>query len=553
MLKHAGNVIFCFFLVIVIFFSNGCSSKSDKNNSGGGIPTGEDAPTNLDHLASLNSLGIDTNDVNPIKDIDGTLVPAEWNPLGKKFGRFDAKKELFYGGIYKNNSYNGLHDDSTGNYKKLYSIENDAEWALLKQKESVSADIDGDGFDEIILIYVMSGSSDTFKLQVIDRDSSGTYTTVSKTIHTAPHFNVPALYFFPVNSFEAFRQKELKVVKGDFDNDDKDEILVAYGQYLYVFDDQSASFALLESKEITERSTIYPFSIAAGNLDKDPADEFIVTYARSNGRGYYSIYDSSLNSPVTGHENIQLITEADTESISIQLGFSTVAIGDFDGDKLNEIAFCGVDVANSATMLYLMVMDDFRKNFGWTNSFRYDLAYPKLLNSTIYYPTFSQYIKALDYDDDNIDEIIFGNAVWKNIITDGPNDPKKFDIEFGNVNYMPYAVDTGNIYFDPDKPGSEEIAGVFVYFDSKLGFTFVKSIFVFGRVDDTDLFLGNLSTFDSSSFFLYPVVSLGDVDNDSPVLKYLNSHEILFTDPIVLSVLASPPYWEGIGQSLDSQ
>jgi hypothetical protein len=42
----------------------------------------------------------------------------------------------------------------------------------------------------------------------------------------------------------------------------------------------------------------------------------------------------------------------------------------------------------------------------------------------------------------------------------------------------------------------------------------------------------------------FPVVALPNVDKDSYVLEF-QGHELLFGDPEILTILASPPYWEG--------
>jgi hypothetical protein len=45
----------------------------------------------------------------------------------------------------------------------------------------------------------------------------------------------------------------------------------------------------------------------------------------------------------------------------------------------------------------------------------------------------------------------------------------------------------------------------------------------------------------------FPAFCLPNVDKDSYVLEF-TGHELLYTDPIIETVIASPPYWEGINE-----
>jgi hypothetical protein len=48
------------------------------------------------------------------------------------------------------------------------------------------------------------------------------------------------------------------------------------------------------------------------------------------------------------------------------------------------------------------------------------------------------------------------------------------------------------------------------------------------------------------------ILAPGNVDKDSPVIEYDGDHELLFSDPNIVAVVSSPPYFGGIGQDVDS-
>ena len=88
---------------------------------------------------------------------------------------------------------------------------------------------------------------------------------------------------------------------------------------------------------------------------------------------------------------------------------------------------------------------------------------------------------------------------------------------------------------DVNKDNRDDI--VYIPFDS-------KSI-VIRYVEDDGSMATETINLDSVS---YPTLCLPNVDNDSAVVRY-TGHELLFTDPIIVAVLASPPYWSGINEN----
>jgi hypothetical protein len=136
----------------------------------------------------LEGLGIKT-DLGDLKDPDGNPLPDGYNPLGRKYGVFNPIKEIYTAGYtvqvptefppYTMDIHQCLFDYKGTELKKLHYSGDDS-WTSSQFKNCVGADVDGDGFEEVVIVYY-DDSSDTLNLKVIG-NQDGSYVEKDKVI-----------------------------------------------------------------------------------------------------------------------------------------------------------------------------------------------------------------------------------------------------------------------------------------------------------------------------------------------------------------------------------
>ncbi|MBN2651007.1 MAG: hypothetical protein JXR63_01390 [Spirochaetales bacterium] len=512
------KVYYCLFFVLIL---SNCVQQPENNN---------------EHVEYLENLGVEI-ETSERKDPNDNEMGADYNPFGKKVGVLFKQCEIFVSGVTINSENNGILDDKKNNYASLFS-EADASWGTDISKKSVAADVDGDGLDEVIisLFYIIGDSSDLdqIALRVIDTATSSSESKEVKRIDYEE--NLETILTGDAGGGLTWEDSYLRqdLASGDLDGDGRDEIIITIGVDIIIFDDALESYKVLASFEDPnlDPSTKSYLRVDCGDFDQDGRDEYIIAHGESGGAtvAQYTIYDDIVASqnrayalstgPIqTNDSGTQAVIAAD------------VAVGDFDGDGLPEAAFSGKDKDGSG--LKILVLDTkMSANSAPVFEFLKSAKGDDYEGSENYYIAG---IAAGDIDGDNIDEIatyhdifqvkngeivyhdIWGNEAIKNI---NSNYPLLDCIQIGDV--------TG------DKRGDV----VFVTHDS-------DHIFIYGVQAD-----GDIARIDSIAVGDSPTkvtLSLPNTDNDSAVVEYL-AHELLYTDPIVVAVIASPPYFTGINK-----
>jgi len=77
----------------------------------------------------------------------------------------------------------------------------------------------------------------------------------------------------------------------------------------------------------------------------------------------------------------------------------------------------------------------------------------------------------------------------------------------------------------------------------------IDSFVIWGKTEDDSFARIQEISIDSTDQF--PTLALANVDDDSLVVKY-SHHELVFSDPKILTIMASPPYFEGIGMDISN-
>lgn len=498
--------------LISIVGSNG--GGGGGGDGGGGKAEGDD--TDLSHNEVLVNLGIIDNDLQDYPtDPEGN--PLEGNPLGRDTGVLHPIKEIFFMGLNLADGINNhLYDDSEQNWNELHTIDPDT-FATNEHKNCIGADVDGDGFEEIVIVYYAPGQKNLW-CKVIDREEGN-------------YIENDGLILSPVE--EGTR---MTIAKGDIDKDSKEEIVIGFDGLYYLEFNESAELIAYKRKAYSDL-----YDVAVGELNDDGHDEIVVTYNKDNleifGHSETDFFKSLYKGAIENDEASFGWAEY-TNRVS-------VAIGDIDNDGYNEIVFHG------------------RIDYGGFNGYRVmamgtDPEYhpecrPSWLNfyfTTVYYPDdwdwFARTLVVLDYDGNGEFEIFAGKYLFKYEENgpDGKNAKKlREDFPFSTGGKGHYESNVPRVLAAGDVDGDKRDDIVYVNFNA--------DAYVVGLIDcDTGACKnGYKMLWDGSSKEAGEYgVCLANMDEDSPVIKYTGEHELLFSEPIVLAVLAAPPHHSGIAQ-----
>ena len=476
---------------------------------------------NEEHNNMLRELGIDVDGISDLTDPDGDPLPEGYNPLKKKIGVFNPRREIYQVGYYINDIYQGLYEDSDELDSMLDDWTGDDTWALLPTRCD-HGDLDGDGFDEVAIV-VYNTNDDTLNLRVID-DKSTDYQKFEFTIND----NV-------VIGDNPYMLNKVDITTGDIDGDVIEEVLVTFIDNVYIIKKAGSNFSVLYTMSYTKPSSYSNMwlNTAAGDIDSDFVDEVVVTegYRNFGSSGKYYIYDEDFNNPLdTGYVNSQ-----DLPGDPVNITIPTVTIGDYDNDGLGEIIFAGTNVDNEI-MIDVLVMNDAK---GYGNVFGDELEFTNIVGhyeeGDILPPTIKiPLVRLLDVDGDGKLEIATPTALFDDIDElDGDNHMSLISSGYGNIiNGNDRILAVGDVNNDRKEDIITSSSNISVHgFDSSSQF---------------------VEHFSQGASDWYPDVCCPNIDNDTAVLRYRNEHELLFTDPQIHAVLASPPYWSQYDQALVS-
>jgi hypothetical protein len=457
------------------------------------------------HNQMLEGLGINTDIPGPT-DPDGNPLPEGYNPFGRRHTVFNPIDEIYFAGFAYNGRNQYLIDDADALYDDLYTTEDDS-WTGSQYKNVIGADVDGDGRDELVIVYYVSTET-TLYLKVVDL-VLGEYVEHDSVI-TSDVSAVPALPEYMPG-----------LAAGDFDDDDRDEIAVTFTN-LYVIDDMDADFEVTV-REYNHSREMYT---AAGDIDGDDQDELIVTY-HFNGYGYCDIFDGDLSSPLLLTHLLHAPDLAHTYEHNVH-----VKMADVDGDHLDEMVFLGerrdYDRAWNVT-----IMDDARSGFSWLD----------FLFWTAPEGCYSQSLAVGDYNGDGKDDIFASNWVLS-YDEDGP-DGTNLDILNQVFEQFPMIIECP--FEQPRNVWMGDVDG-----DLKDELLYYRSGHFY--VDGQDTLGANVHEWSYAAGYngITSKIAALNVDDDSPLLEYRGEHELLFGDPTVLAVLAAPPYHEGVDQNIEA-
>jgi len=549
-----------------------CGGGGSSSSGGGG---GTSTPSsNL--TEALGRLGVDTTS-SPRLDASGNDLPEDYGPLGTTF-ELTRTSELLISGIPWGSSgfISMLQEDVTNSVDLWHAptlwsepspawlIDVDADPAVFEpSRVTEMGDFDGDGIDEMIDVRV---------------DATGVLLRHTDELTATTPMQTEVVLTGPVAA------QGLEAVAADVDGDLRDELVVALcdGAEVMLIVVQDASEAFVVDTPLT---TSFPVTLAgasssavlrAGNLDGDPGDEVVLVRNEIAGPirtcRWVLLDDAEHGLAVLRDEPVAL-DDGLPSGPAIAL-HADAAIGDFDGDNVDEILLVGPtedpDAACGEFEYFGYAIDDGMSGYADLGGRRITDLFDGCLQNE---PLTMWWIPALacDLDHDRIDEVFVGRfafeldpeggVVWRSVTASGGGDlelPESMFFDIGSgTGTQEYHRSTASIVagdFDSvaigNESGSADDIACFYQGTDEI------RIYPFERAPS-----GNPGLGAPKPFFLlteypgpgayYTELHPCNVDEDSITLvRTETEHELVYTEPVVLAVLAAPPCTTGIGQNL---
>jgi hypothetical protein len=524
------------------FFLGGNKNKEDDGN---------DNKTNQEILGSL---GFDLELEEPVDD--NNIPVGNKNPMGNNIKSFMTIYEIYEAGaaltgytgsevlLEYDVQYNADHEgnpytaaDSGADLVAL--LDNPSSDWMNQPKKSVAADIDGDGVDEIITaVFIAASNAISFRVYNPVTDTVLPYTIenieYAGQIPTSPDWGYN--YFF-----------KRDFTTGDFNNDGKPDFAAACAGNIITFDSEFEITGSIES--------LGPFSrVAAGDLNGDSYDDLVLIDGQlESSSGHYYIFAGSESGLGLGAGIDPKVSAVYHDALlGSQAAYSSgeFAVGDLDGDGMSELVFAGVLRDDSAHLQVALIdpYDEENSNFQGKPIMEapYSLATGLYGASSHHHMNYAvPRVVTGDFDGDGVDEF--------NVMD------KTFNLADGEMVLFTKGVfDTPNqdtwrrndMFYDISCAG--DVTG-----DGLDDLVFFETEDLSDWNDSTKSNINYLTVWARNSLFeyveykriavsanrTYPTLTLGNTDSDSLVVQF-ESRELEFGEPVILAVLASPPYNE---------
>ena len=205
-------------------------------------------------------------------------------------------------------------------------------------------------------------------------------------------------------------------------------------------------------------------------------------------------------------------------------------MGDLNDDFYDEILVMGLTMGGNNPS-YLSILEYSKTNKVVFSSFNINLGDYRFPG-----------VRILEYDSNssNGKEIFAGTKIWKNPYDNTPNVAEELD-DVSEFMMLPLSIVGSKSVYTGDVNG-----------DKKDELIFMGGIYGFAVVKYNPSTGQSEKVFENTSINNYSIACPANVDNDSVVLRYKNQKETLFTNPIIISVMACPPYHSNTDQSDNS-
>ena len=311
----------------------------------------------------------------------------------------------------------------------------------------------------------------------------------------------------------SYMYKSFKAVPCQADSDDAEELLLAAGENVYLFNvnlSASTIFSLLDSVTMLDKVT----GIAAGDMSGDGIDEF----ALGTLAGTFTLFTGgNFNTPLTNPADYEISGAGGVEP----------AMGDFDGDRLCELAL-GFCISDGTVNIFWYNYDG--------NTFEKTKSNIDIATSSIGVIPFFKVLSpvVLDIDGDGEDELFCYNMIRD--YSESLNVAKSLSTSLLSNYIVPQAA-VGDINQD----GKEDL--ILLHIDTLNSNATNCSAWWYNSTGNPEFefFYEEKPVSDINAV----TITSGNIDEDSPLVEFLG-HEMEFTDPVVLAVLASPPYYADV-------
>lgn len=527
----------------------------------------------------LEELGVDT-DVGPRTDQAGEPLADGANPLGSRIASLTRIAEL--AGVGTASPWGGeapyfVTDDPMGEEPEgLVTPEADSAWAAARFRAVAAGDVDGNGSEEVLVAF-LAEETGRVALRVVGDQASG-YETTGATL-------LEDIGEVVLDGYSPLGVQPLDLVAGDLDGDGVEEIALAVGPLgvVSVFDDAAHDFGVLAEASYGEPGAGRTLRLAAGDLDADSREEVVVSlsYGAPASVPFTFTHDtwffgadasatvwlpvSATTSAISrfavlalGDAGLEARAEDHLLTPELHLGDAYPAVADLDGDALPEIAFGGVDVsAEHAGSCALLLVEDGRGAEGPRRGTPYAVRAGDALR--VGCAELGGGLLAADLDGDHISEMLFQGGLYA-LTDEGLALAGDLTTVTGRALWNEGAMAAAD--FDGDDDGREEIAVLGLELASTLDESnpFAPAVLVTGS---TTLHLVEMGSVDE--LVSTPVAAPGiyegllrgeapalvdaNVDDDSVVVEWSGEREVMFSEPTVVAVLASAPFYEGVAHA----
>ena len=580
--KHGVTVLA---LSLIIW---GCTGTSPADSDKGGGDTDESPTVNEEVLSKL---GLD-QDSSEQQNNKGEAVTEDMNPFGKRIFTYATEYEIFQAGA-DISSY-GRHfmgeQDDYGNEMNILSQYNipetgvGADWLDLPKK-SISGDMDGDGYDEIITA-VFDGEESRIYFKYAGPD--GTYNIKALD-------NQTFMEGFGLRATRAWAHDDYFMrdfTAGDFDKDGLCDFALSCMTGVIILDND---LNVVGSFEVDDPDDMGRFvRVEAGDLNGDDFDDLVVVdgglVEDGPGKGEYcdpgSYYIFQGGEEGLGiNPNSDPLAYAELHDVlrgkSVYYCSGEMALADYDGDGLKELVLAGVEESR-----------------GWDDD--YFQSTGTLMDLVRQHANLGLYASIIDPYNESTKTFIATHPVddydLKGINSNGGAHPRNFYVprvvpgkfNGGTKDYF----NVLDLILSINDSGEFEVFqdGMYTATDTTAYHNMAYDLAVAGDVTGNgcdDLVYMTFSTLpwdngkdqhhadaieitkfvvwgkNSSGNFtkireipiyewnVRPNITLANVDDDSLVVEY-ETHELVYSDPKILAVLASPPYIDGVDMDLNN-